>query len=116
MYTLDHDQNWNFKLGIGKWNEQTLTFLPGVPAVTVVDAQDTPLGVGASVTSQLTTTRVSSTHYQYSFEFASSFSTSRSPNDAGHASDLIIGGGVDLVVLEGTAGEWFVCLLFRCLL
>jgi hypothetical protein len=105
MYTLDHDQNWNFKLGIGAFAH--------ISSLTKVSAL---VGGGASITSQLTTTRVSSTHYQYSFEFASSFSTSRSPNDAGHASDLIIGGGVDLVVLEGTAGEWFVCLLFRCLL
>jgi hypothetical protein len=49
--------------------------------------------------------RVSHTEYAYTFNFQSTVSTSIDPNIAGHASDIIIGGGVDLVANEAIAGQ-----------
>jgi hypothetical protein len=50
-------------------------------------------------------TRASTTHYEYSFYFEYDFSTSEDPNIAGHPSDVIIGGGVDLIVNEAIEGK-----------
>eukprot|EP00597_Dinobryon_sp_UTEXLB2267_P017827 CAMPEP_0201113518 /NCGR_PEP_ID=MMETSP0812-20130820/77889_1 /ASSEMBLY_ACC=CAM_ASM_000668 /TAXON_ID=98059 /ORGANISM="Dinobryon sp., Strain UTEXLB2267" /LENGTH=77 /DNA_ID=CAMNT_0047377063 /DNA_START=764 /DNA_END=993 /DNA_ORIENTATION=- len=49
---------------------------------------------------QVSSTRASSSHYEYSFYFEYDFSTSQDPNIAGHPSDVIVGGGVDLIVNE----------------
>ena len=48
--------------------------------------------------------RASNSHYEYSFNFEYDFSTSSDPFIAGSASDVIIGGGVDLVVNEAIEG------------
>ena len=48
--------------------------------------------------------RASNSHYEYSFNFQYDFSTSSDPFIAGSASDVIIGGGVDLVVNEAIEG------------
>ena len=53
--------------------------------------------------------RASNSHYEYSFNFEYDFSTSSDPFIAGSASDVIIGGGVDLVVNEAIEG--FIYLL-----
>lgn len=50
--------------------------------------------------------RVSHTEYAYTFNFQSTISTSKDPNVAGHASDVIIGGGIDLVTSEAILGKW----------
>ena len=47
-----------------------------------------------------------STH-DYSFSFQSDFGTSTDPTIAGHPSDVIIGGGVDIIVGEATQGKMF---------
>lgn len=44
--------------------------------------------------------RASTSTYDYSMTFKYEFSTSKDPNIAGHPSDLIIGGGIDLIVNE----------------
>jgi hypothetical protein len=51
--------------------------------------------------------RASNSHYEYSFNFEYDFSTSSDPFIAGSASDVIIGGGVDLVVNEAIEGFIF---------
>ena len=53
----------------------------------------------------VSSTRASESHYEYSFTFEYDFSTSSNPLIAGHPSDIIIGGGVDLVVNEAIKGE-----------
>jgi hypothetical protein len=65
------------------------------------------LAIGSNMldTASFEATRLSDMHYAYSFDFESEFSTSADPNTAGHASDVIIGGGVDVRVVEGIAGE-----------
>ena len=54
---------------------------------------------------KVTTAYGSSSTHDYSFHFESSFSTSDNPELAGHPSDVIIGGGVDIVVGEATQGN-----------
>ena len=112
MYTLDYDQDWDFKLGVG--NAEGYSPFGDL----VFKDENIYAGVSATITGAVETSRTSSTHYQYSFEFTSTFSTSQSPDDAGHASDIIVGGGVDLVVLEGTKGIYFhftlILLKFSC--
>ena len=69
------------------------------------------LDVGASVQYghhfSVSASRASDSHYEYSFNFEYDFSTSSDPFIAGAASDVIIGGGVDLVVNEAIEG--FIC-------
>ena len=52
--------------------------------------------------------RESSKHYKFSMNFAYDIATSQDPYIAGHASDIIVGGGVDLVVNEAIVGT-FLC-------
>jgi hypothetical protein len=60
---------------------------------------------------EVSSTRASTSHYEYSFYFEYDFSTSQDPNIAGHPSDVIIGGGVDIIVNEAIKG-YFLALLF----
>ena len=114
MYTLDYDQDWDFKIGAGESIGETFP----LTGTKIIEQHNIYAGVSATITGAVETSRTSSTHYQYSFEFTSTFSTSQSPDDAGHASDIIIGGGVDLIVLEGTKGKYFyfilILLKFSC--
>ena len=50
--------------------------------------------------------RASNHHYDVSLSFSFDISTSTDPNIAGHASDVIVGGGVVLIVSEATIGEY----------
>ena len=80
-----------------------------------------PLGVGVTIDTkdqfhafahgqvgmtgpQVSATRASESSYLYSFTFNYDFSTSSDPYIAGHPSDVIIGGGVDLIVSEALEG------------
>ncbi len=101
MYTIDSGVDIDSHLGVGVFNDMTIPMV----GIKLTEVAMILLGGHASVSGGLASSRLSSTQYQYSFEFTSSFSTSSDPNDAGHGSDVIIGGGVDLVVLEGTAGN-----------
>jgi hypothetical protein len=63
----------------------------------------------------VSSSRKSSSHFEYSFNFGYDFSTSVDPFIAGHASDVIIGGGVDIIVsqaLEGTFSHLRIHCLF----
>jgi hypothetical protein len=93
-----------------------------------IDTTTAPLGFGASVKAvdtntdyfihyghhfSASSTRASNTHYEYSFYFEYDFSTSQDPNIAGHPSDVIIGGGVDLIVNEAIKGKGVNMTLIR---
>ena len=108
MYAFDHGQSWDFNLGGGIFYENQIP----LAGIKLSEIESILIGGRADTSSTLTTTRESSTNYQYSFDFTSSFSTSQSPDDAGHGSDMIIGGGVDLIVLEGLAGKLFISLYY----
>lgn len=51
--------------------------------------------------------RGSDSHYTVTINFSYDISTSQDPRIAGHLSDVIVGGGVDLVVSEAIQGNFF---------
>jgi hypothetical protein len=53
-----------------------------------------------SLLSNIHATRLSDTHYTYSFNFEYDISTSSDPSIAGHASDIIVGGGIDVTLTD----------------
>ena len=55
---------------------------------------------------QVSSARSSSSSYEYSFYFEYDFSTSTNPHLAGHPSDVIVGGGVDLIVNQAIRGKF----------
>ena len=59
----------------------------------------------SSYSSDTSFERLSSSEYGYSITFAYDISTSENPNIAGHASDVIVGGGIDIIVTEGFEGK-----------
>ena len=75
----------------------------GYSAVVAVGVHAT-VGGGGSKQQSVSTSRNSSTSYEYSITFDYEFSTSSDPFTAGHASDIIVGGGVDLVVSQAIQG------------
>jgi hypothetical protein len=62
-------------------------------------------GIRSSAIHSVDVRRVSHYEYSYTFNFQSTISTSTNPNVAGHASDVIIGGGIDLVTSEAIVGK-----------
>ena len=85
-----------------------------------VNAVTAPLGLGTAQTAQksdgqtlfayaqpytVRAMRASNTHYEYKFTFDYDFSTSKEPHLAGHPSDVIVGGGVDMIVNEARGGN-----------
>jgi hypothetical protein len=70
-----------------------------------IELADTVYNLVANANVGVQTDRISSSHYEYTFTFAYDFSTSSDPNLAGHPSDVIIGGGLDLIVSEAIKGE-----------
>ena len=94
-----------------------------------VDEEDStieaPLGVGESektakddtvsgpqfskIGPEVTISRASDTQYSFAFLFNYDFSTSADPFLAGHPSDVIVGGGMDVIVSEALEGK----LIFR---
>lgn len=88
-----------FQLTMGTW------FGLGGGAAINQDLLDISLETKALANLAMSTERVSSTHYEYTFTFEYDFSTSADPNLAGHPSDVIIGGGLDLIVSEAIKGQ-----------
>ena len=72
-------------------------------AETGTDDKDTE-DLGTTNTQKMTFSRGSETHYSVSINFTYDISTSQDPRVAGHLSDVIVGGGIDLVVSEATQG------------
>jgi hypothetical protein len=105
MTTHDSDLKTEDTGGFGLFSDQTTPLF----GTKVHELSSVIAGFGGSHIESNGANRLSSTHYQYSFEFTSEFSTSQLAEDAGHASDVIVGGGVDLFVLEGTEGNF--CIL-----
>jgi hypothetical protein len=90
-------------MGMGTWAGV------GAGADVEQDMLDIEVEVLAKTNLAVSTDRVSSTHYEYSFTFTYDFSTSADPNLAGHPSDVIIGGGLDLIVSEAIKGQSVIC-------
>ena len=62
--------------------------------------------LGTTNTQKMTFSRGSESHYTVSINFTYDISTSQDPRIAGHLSDVIVGGGIDLVVSEAVQGNF----------
>ena len=68
---------------------------------------------GSNHVQSISTSRTSDSSYEYSISFGYDIITSSDPFTAGHASDIIVGGGVDLIVSEAIQGtrNFFFCFI-----
>ena len=114
MHTFANDDSVQFKYGTGLYKSMSSGGGLGAYVLTKLINMAMPKGKGSEVLSGFSSNVASSTHYDVSFTFAYDFSTSDEPNIAGHPSDVIIGGGVDLIVTEGYLGEMSCFLIFAC--
>ena len=73
-------------------------------AETGTDDKDTE-DLGTTNTQKMTFSRGSESHYTVSINFTYDISTSQNPRIAGHLSDVIVGGGIDLIVSEAIQGS-----------
>ena len=103
-YDREHDDTLNGNLGV----ETKMGDCAGAIAYYFCKDDFSFLGelnLGGSSTHSLVVNRASSLSYEYAFTFSTEIATSTDPLIAGHPSDVIIGGGVDLYVKEGVEGE-----------
>jgi hypothetical protein len=94
--------DWSLTGGVSGRSETMIGL--GVGIVTPLAGAHATVGGGGGKSQSVSTSRSSSMSYDYSVSFDYSFSTSTDPFTAGHASDIIVGGGVDLIVSKAIAG------------
>ena len=104
-HTYDSTTHLDVMASVGfKTQSKTLIAPLGIGVATEMVSIDTGAQIQYGHHFSVTTSRASNSHYEYSFNFEYDFSTSSDPSIAGSASDVIIGGGVDLVVNEAIEG------------
>ena len=106
MKTFDQSIHLDVEAGVKGNSEQWLIEAPlgfGV-AEKVADESGKVALKGSLVAPDVKVTRSSETHYSYALTFAYDFSTSAEAFIAGHPSDVIIGGGIDVIVSEAIEG------------
>ena len=116
--TFDSNYDVNSELGASFKDDSNI-----ITAPLGFGTMETALNVDAGVTVHYghhfaaSASRTSSSEYEYSFYFEYDFSTSSDPNIAGHPSDVIVGGGVDLIVNEAIKGLLYLpCFFFSYLI
>ena len=107
MKTFDQDLHFNVEVA-GKAKAQQL----GIEAPlgfgvgeNIGDEGGKIGGQGSLIAPDVVVTRASETHYSYAFTFSYDFSTSDGAFSAGHPSDVIVGGGIDIIVSEAIEGD-----------
>ena len=107
-HTYDDTYDKELSVGMGISAESEAMVAPlGLGVETNLATFETGVTFGLGEHFSTSASRGSDSHYQYSFNFEYDFSTSSDPFIAGAASDVIIGGGVDLVVNEAIEGFKF---------
>ena len=107
MKTFEQDIHANTELGAEAGSEELLILAPfGFGFAQNVGNENANIGVrGSLIAPDVSVSRLSETHYSYSFQFSYDFSTSSDPFIAGHPSDVIVGGGIDIIVSETLEGK-----------
>ena len=107
MKTFEQSIHANGELAATVASDELLIIAPfGFGIAQNVGDEDATIGVkGSLVAPDVTVSRTSETHYSYMFKFNYDFSTSADPLIAGHPSDVIVGGGIDVIVSETLEGE-----------
>lgn len=111
MKTFEQDLHFDVELGADIDDSQLLITAPlGIGSAESLGHEGSNLGAkGSLIAPDITATRISETHYSYAFKFSYDFSTSDDPYIAGHPSDIIVGGGIDVIVSEALEGTLFSC-------
>jgi hypothetical protein len=94
MYT--HKTNTG---GSIKWHMEPEAMIPTRRSLRQSMSTDVT-SITSSTLRQTHATRESDIHYRYSFSFEYDISTSSNPYFAGHASDVIVGGGVSIAISD----------------
>ena len=103
--TYDNAIDFDSSLSAGYQNTIYNVIAPlGMGIMTTASEVDVGATVHYGHHFSVSASRASDSHYEYPFNFEYDFSTSSDPFIAGAASDVIIGGGVDLVVNEAIKG------------
>lgn len=106
MKTFDQEVHYETEDAVTADPQQLLITAPfGFGTAESMGNEDAQIGVkGSFVAPDVLVTRTSETHYSYAFKFNYDFSTSDDANTAGHPSDVIVGGGIDVIVSEAIEG------------
>ena len=106
MKTFETQIQANSETSINLGTSATLDLAPaGLGESTELFKDANVVGIKATlIAPDVTVTRTSDTHYSYAFKFSYDFSTSGGAFSAGHPSDVIVGGGIDVIVSEALEG------------
>ena len=104
--TFEESSTTEFDGGIGVKGDVKEEVAPGGvgEAHTIAAYKDVVISGFTYTGPQVESARKSSTEYEYTVSFEYDISTSEDPFIAGHPSDVIVGGGIDLFVKEATEG------------
>ena len=107
LKTYEQDIHASLELRSAAALDELLVDAPlGFGLATKIGIESLKIGVkGELVAPDVKISRVSDTQYSYSFQFNYAFSTSDDAFIAGHPSDVIIGGGIDVIVSQTLEGD-----------
>ena len=107
LKTYEQDIHASLELRSAAALDELLIDAPlGFGLATKIGIESLKIGVkGELVAPDVKISRVSDTQYSYSFQFNYAFSTSDDAFIAGHPSDVIIGGGIDVIVSQTLEGD-----------
>ncbi len=100
MHAVDGDFKFNIGARHGMQPELSICGGVGMMACAAIASPIVEYKANAGYLYHKNTEKVDSKSYKLSFTFAYDFSTSTDPYMAGHPSDVIVGGGVDMIVNE----------------
>ena len=107
MYAYDGQLGSNIATSAGISGQFNSIVGFGVQAESPVAGLHADISTESNKGHSISSSKGSDTSYDYSISFDYAISTSSDPFTAGHASDIIVGGGVDLIVSEGIAGSYY---------
>ena len=107
LRTFVKDVHYDVELsGKGDPEDQFLEAPLGFGVGQTANKEESKIGAkGSVVAPEVTVSRTSETHYSYAFKFSYDFSTSDDAFTAGHPSDVIVGGGIDIILSEAIEGR-----------
>jgi len=106
-YTYSSDISGSLTAGLGVEFDSSLCVGLGAAVCSTLLSTKISAEISASAGHSVEASRSSHTAYAYSFGFTSAISTSGDPNLAGHPSDIIIGGGINIVTSEAMRVQHF---------
>ena len=104
MYAFDAEDSFHVSVNAGADLEWDVGVGLGVFKSDKVFGFLLDVGIDKGISHSVHVEKSSHTSYAYSFSFSSAISTSVDPTVAGHASDLIVGGGASLVTMQALQG------------